>query len=127
MEYGTAHFGPGAERWLALSRRAPPQDQSVHPCLTYYTSLDVGRPLERRHDVQHPHLRGAVAVRAVAGGGTMTGMTQREPAHVTVRRAAPGAWRQALIAADGDVGRLTILDDGSVLVTNTSRNRRTHR
>jgi len=56
----------------------------------------------------------------------MPGMTRREPAHVTVRRAAPEAWRQALIAADG-AGRLTVLDDGSVLVTNTSRSRRTHR
>ncbi len=71
--------------------------------------------------------RAAAVVRAVAGGETTTGMTRREPAHVTVRRAAPGAWRQALKAADGDAGRLTILDDGSVLVTNTSRSRRTHR
>jgi hypothetical protein len=37
------------------------------------------------------------------------------------RRPAPEAWQRALELADGDVSRLQLLDDGTVLVSNASR------
>jgi len=67
MEYGTARCRPGIERWLALGRGAPPPDRSVHAADVFHF-LGCGGRWGGVNDVAHPHLRGAVAVRAVAGG-----------------------------------------------------------
>jgi hypothetical protein len=50
--------------------------------------------------------------------------TRSRPSAVDVRRPDLAAWRHALELADGDVRRLTVLEDGTVLVSNDPEPRR---
>jgi hypothetical protein len=48
----------------------------------------------------------------------MTSSTQAGT--LTIRRPSPAAWKHALKLANGDASRLSVDEDGSVLVANTS-------